>query len=144
ALQEIKDLGVTHIWYTGIPHHAVIRNYTAYGISNDDPDIVKGRAGSPYAVKDYYSVDPDLADDPEQRMSEFKALVKRSHDAGLNVIIDIVPNHVARKYEGKNNPEGVVDFGTTDNRDVTYDKNNNFYYNPGQAFVVPEWRNGYL
>lgn len=144
ALQEIKDLGVTHIWYTGIPHHAVIRDYTAYGISNDDPDIVKGRAGSPYAVKDYYSVDPDLADDPQQRMSEFKALVKRSHAAGLKVIIDIVPNHVARKYEGKNNPKGVVDFGAADNKDVTYDKNNNFYYNPQEAFVVPEWRDGYL
>lgn len=144
ALSEIKDLGVTHIWYTGIPHHAVIRDYTQYGISNDDPDIVKGRAGSPYAVKDYYSVNPDLADDPQQRMSEFKALIKRSHDAGLKVIIDIVPNHVARKYEGKNNPKGVVDFGAEDNKGVTYAKNNNFYYNPQEAFVVPEWRNGYL
>src|SRR5690554_5755686 len=94
ALGEIKDLGVTHIWYTGIPHHAVIRDYTVYGISNDDPDIVKGRAGSPYAVKDYYSVDPDLADDPEQGMAEFKALINRSHAVGLKVIIDIVPNHV--------------------------------------------------
>src|SRR5690606_1338085 len=61
ALAEIKNLGVTHIWYTGVLHHAVIRDYSAYGISNDDPDVVKGRAGSPYAVKDYYSVNPDLA-----------------------------------------------------------------------------------
>lgn len=144
ALQEIRELGVTHIWYTGIPHHAVIRDYTEYGISNDAPDIVKGRAGSPYAVKDYYSVDPDLANDPKERMAEFKALVTRTHAVGLKVIIDIVPNHVARKYEGINNPEGVVDFGATDNRDVTYDKNNNFYYNPGEAFMVPEWRDGYL
>ena len=102
ALKEIKDLGVTHIWYTGIPHHALVRDYTAYGISNDDPDIVKGRAGSPYAVKDYYNVNPDLAHNPKNRLSEFKALITRSHKAGLKVIIDIVPNHIARKYEGKN------------------------------------------
>ncbi|WP_026809168.1 alpha-amylase family protein [Arenibacter latericius] len=144
ALEEIKDLGVTHIWYTGIPHHALIGDYTAYGISNDDPDIVKGRAGSPYAVKDYYSVNPDLAKDPSKRESEFKALVKRSHAAGLKVIIDLVPNHVARKYEGRNNPKGVVDFGANDNREVDYDKHNNFYYNPHEVFKLPEWRNGYL
>lgn len=70
ALQEIRDLGVTHIWYTGVPHHAVIRDYTEYGISNDDPDVVKGRAGSPYAVKDYYNVNPDLAVDPARRLDE--------------------------------------------------------------------------
>lgn len=144
ALREIRDLGVTHIWYTGIPHHAVVRDYTAYGISNDDPDIVKGRAGSPYAVKDYYSVDPDLAEDPKHRMSEFKALLERSHAAGLKVIIDIVPNHVARKYEGRNNPEGVVDFGDGDDSNQTYGRDNNFYYNPGEAFAVPEWKDGYL
>ena len=144
ALREIKDLGVTHIWYTGIPHHAVIRDYTACGISNDDPDIVKGRAGSPYAVKDYYSVDPDLADDPNKRNQEFRELVARSHKIGLKVIIDIVPNHIARQYEGKNNPDGVVDFGATDNTSVTYDKDNNFYYNLNEAFSVPDWRDGYL
>ncbi|MCT4648006.1 MAG: alpha-amylase, partial [Carboxylicivirga sp.] len=79
ALAEIKDLGVTHIWYTGVPHHAVIGDYTAFGISNDDPDVVKGRAGSPYAVKDYYSVNPDLAVDPNNRLEEFKALIERTH-----------------------------------------------------------------
>ncbi|MEQ9582846.1 MAG: alpha-amylase family glycosyl hydrolase, partial [Arenibacter sp.] len=144
ALKEIKDLGVSHIWYTGIPHHALIMDYTAYGISNDDPDIVKGRAGSPYAVKDYYSVNPDLANDPNNRNEEFKELLGRSHKAGLKVIIDIVPNHVARKYEGKNNPKGVVDFGVNDNTKVVYHKDNNFYYNPRESFSVPDWRNGYL
>ena len=89
ALQEIKDLGVTHIWYTGVPHHDVITDYTVYGISNDDPDIVKGRAGSPYAVKDYYNVNPDLAVDVANRLGEFEALIKRTHEAGLKVIIDI-------------------------------------------------------
>ncbi len=137
ALQEIKDLGVTHIWYTGVPHHAVIRDYTAYGISNDDPDVVKGRAGSPYAVKDYYSVNPDLADDPAKRMEEFEALIQRTHQKGMKVIIDIVPNHVARKYEGKNNPGGIKDFGADDDTSLEYKRDNNFYYIPGKSFEVP-------
>ncbi|MDO6761351.1 alpha-amylase family protein [Tamlana sp. 2_MG-2023] len=144
ALKEIKDLGMTHIWYTGVPHHAVITDYTKYGISNDDPDVVKGRAGSPYAVKDYYNVNPDLAEDPAKRLEEFEALIARSHEAGLKVIIDIVPNHVARKYESISKPEGVSDFGENDNTAVVYDVNNNFYYNPDEVFMVPERPNGYL
>lgn len=138
ALHEIKDLGVTYIWYTGVPHHALVRDYTAYGISNDDPEVVKGRAGSPYAVKDYYNVNPDLAENPAKRLEEFEALVKRTHNAGLKVIIDIVPNHIARKYEGKSNPEGVKDFGTDDNVNVEYDRDNNFYYIPSQHFEIPD------
>ncbi len=137
ALQEIKKLGVTHIWYTGVPHHDVIRDYTAFGISNDDPDVVKGRAGSPYAVKDYYNVNPDLAVDPAKRLEEFEALIARSHANGLKVIIDIVPNHIARNYKGLTNPKGVKDFGTDDKTSVEYDRNNNFYYIPGKAFEVP-------
>jgi glycosidase len=143
ALQEIQALGVTHIWYTGVPHHAVIRDYTAYGISNDDPDVVKGRAGSPYAVKDYYNVNPDLAQDPANRLQEFKALIDRTHQRGMKVLIDIVPNHVARRYEGKNNPEGVSDFGAQDDTSVTYRRDNNFYYNPGERFHVPAPLDGY-
>ncbi|WP_420851550.1 alpha-amylase family glycosyl hydrolase [Psychroserpens algicola] len=143
ALKEIKDLGVTHIWYTGVPHHDVITDYTQYGISNDDPDIVKGRAGSPYAVKDYYNVNPDLADNVDNRLEEFEALIARSHNAGLKVIIDIVPNHVARNYQSASNPEGASDFGAEDDTTVAYAVNNNFYYNPGEAFKVPEWKNGY-
>ncbi len=144
ALNEIKDLGVTHIWYTGILHHALINDYSDYGISHDDPDIVKGRAGSPYAVKDYYNVNPDLANDPSRRLEEFESLIKRTHQVGLKVLIDIIPNHIARKYEGLTNPEGVEDFGATDNTAVAYEANNNFYYNPGEAFKVPRWENGYL
>ncbi len=143
ALQEIKDLGVTHMWYTGVPHHDVITDYTKYGISNDDPDIVKGRAGSPFAVKDYYNVNPDLAVDPANRLEEFEALIIRTHKAGLKVIIDIVPNHVARNYKGITNPEGVEDFGATDDKSVVYNANNNFYYNPGKTFLVPEWQHNY-
>ncbi len=144
ALQEIRALGITHMWYTGVPHHALINDYTDYGISNDDPDVVKGRAGSPYAVKDYYNVNPDLAIDPAKRLDEFKALIERTHKAGMKVIIDIVPNHVARNYEGVTNPEGVEDFGASDDTSKEYDLNNNFYYIPGEAFKVPQWHEGYL
>ena len=143
ALQEIKNLGATYIWYTGVLHHNVIRDYTAYGISNDDPDIVKGRAGSPYAVKDYYNVNPDLAENPANRLEEFKALIERSHKTGLKVLIDIVPNHVARNYQSITNPDGVESFGATDDKTVTYNVNNNFYYNPDEAFQVPDWENEY-
>jgi glycosidase len=144
ALEALNDFGVTHIWYTGVLHHAVIRDYTAYGISNDDPDVVKGRAGSPYAVKDYYNVNPDLAVDPEKRMEEFESLIRRTHRHGLKVIIDIVPNHVARNYESIFAPEGVRDFGADDDKSVVYHRDNNFYYLPGRPFKVPEWPKGYL
>ena len=128
ALEGIKQLGTTHIWYTGVPHHDVITDYSAFGISNDDPDVVKGRAGSPYAVKDYYSVNPDLADDPVQRLAEFEALIERTHKHGMQVIIDIVPNHVARNYHSLAKPEGIEDFGENDNSSVEYQRDNNFYY----------------
>jgi glycosidase len=141
ALSEIKKLGATHIWYTGVPHHALVNDYTNIGISNDDPEVVKGRAGSPYAVKDYYSVNPDLAVNPSKRKEEFEALIARTHKNGLQLIIDIVPNHIARKYEGKNNPKGVRDFGADDNTTLEYDRNNNFYYIPGQVFQVPTSEN---
>jgi len=144
ALGELKELGVTYMWYTGVPHHDVITDYSKYGISNDDPEVVKGRAGSPYAVKDYYNVNPDLAVNVENRLEEFEALIERTHKVGMKVIIDIVPNHIARNYEGKTNPTDVEDFGASDNTSKQYDVNNNFYYNPGEAFVLPEWQNGYL
>lgn len=141
ALTEIKNLGITHIWYTGIPHHAVVNDYTNIGISNDDPEVIKGRAGSPYAVKDYYQVNPDLANNPENRLQEFEDLIKRTHKNGLKVIIDIVPNHIARKYEGKNNPKGVVDFGFNDDKTVEYKRDNNFYYIPNTPFELPDFPN---
>ena len=143
ALQSIKALGASYVWYTGVPHHAVINDYTEFGITLDDPDVVKGRAGSPYAVKDYYNVNPDLADDPANRLAEFEALIKRTHEQQLKVIIDIVPNHVARAYESLSKPEGVSDFGEDDNTDVEYARDNNFYYVIGDAFKVPISENGY-
>ncbi len=143
ALTEIRELGVSHIWYTGVPHHGVIGDYPEIGVSSDDPDVIKGRAGSPYAVRDYYQVNPDLAEDVTNRMEEFEALIRRTHNNGMKVIIDIVPNHVSRFYEGKNNPDGVTDFGADDNTSVEYDRDNNFYYIPGESFEVPEPRNNY-
>jgi len=137
ALKAIKQKGVEYIWYTGVLNHAVIRDYTQYGISNDDPDVVKGRAGSPYAIKDYYNVDPDLAVDPANRLAEFKALIKRTHQQGMKVIIDIVPNHVARNYHSISAPAGVHDFGADDDKTVVYKRSNNFYYIPGENFKVP-------
>jgi|GEM_PF-14186 len=144
ALDGIRELGTTHIWYTGVPHHALVTDYTEYGISNDDPDVVKGRAGSPYSVKDYYNVNPDLADDPANRLAEFEALIERTHAHGMQVIIDIVPNHVARGYHSVSNPPGVEDFGASDDTSVAWAKDNNFYYVVGEDFVVPEPPEGFV
>ena len=143
ALRGIRELGVSHIWFTGVPHHAVVRDYTAYGISNDDPDVVKGRAGSPYAVKDYYNVNPDLAIDPAKRLEEFDALIERTHRNGMKVIIDIVPNHVARRYESVSRPDGVEDFGANDDTSVEWARDNNFYYIVGEDFELPEFPERY-
>ncbi len=143
ALAEIKKLGVSHIWYTGVPHHGVIGDFPEIGLTSDDPDVIKGRAGSPYAVRDYYQVNPDLAVDVTRRMEEFEALIARTHKQDMKVIIDIVPNHVSRHYEGKNNPAGVLDFGAKDDTNLAYAKNNNFYYLPGKDFQVPAPKNDY-
>ncbi|MDD6781780.1 MAG: alpha-amylase family glycosyl hydrolase [Bacteroidales bacterium] len=127
-LAEIKKLGTTHVWYTGILEHATQTDYTRYGIDNDHAGIVKGKAGSPYAVRDYYDVDPDLADNPANRMQEFEKLVARTHKAGLKMIIDFVPNHVARQYHSDVKPE--TDFGRHDRTDWHFSPQNNFYYYP--------------
>jgi glycosidase len=138
ALQGIKELGVTHVWYTGVLEHAVLTDYTEYNIPLDDADVVKGRAGSPYAIKDYYDVNPDLAVDVTNRMHEFEQLIERTHAQKLKVIIDFVPNHVARGYKSDALPDGVLDLGSKDDKSKSFHPNNNFYYLPGQRFMVPE------
>lgn len=138
ALAALKDFGVTHLWYTGVLEHATLSDYSQFGINPDHPLIVKGIAGSPYAVKDYYDVDPDLAVDVPNRMQEFESLVTRTHAHGLKVIIDFIPNHVARQYHSDVRPEGVRDFGEDDDNTVTFNPSNNFYYIPNHDFVVPE------
>ncbi|MBO7137614.1 MAG: alpha-amylase family protein [Bacteroidaceae bacterium] len=132
ALEQIRALGCTHIWYTGIIEHASKTDYSAYGIPADNPDVVKGEAGSPYAIRDYYDVDPDLAKDPTKRIREFELLVERTHKAGLKVIIDFVPNHVARQYHSDAKPAGVRDLGEDDNITCSFSADNNFYYLPAE------------
>lgn len=136
-LDEIKKLGVNYVWYTGVLEHATMTDYSQFGIYKDDADVVKGRAGSPYAIKDYYDVDPDLAENVNQRMKEFEALIKRTHDSKLKLLIDFIPNHVARKYISDAKPNGVKDLGADDNTNDAFNPDNNFYYLPGKSFVVP-------
>ena len=140
ALSELKTLGVNYVWFTGVIEHATMTDYTQFGIKSDDPDIVKGRAGSPYAIKDYYDVDPDLAVDVKNRMAEYESLIKRTHGQGLKVLMDFIPNHVARTYHSDQKPNNVVDLGATDDTTKSFSPTNDFYYIPNQHFVVP---NGY-
>ena len=134
-LRSIKDLGVTHIWLTGVLEHATKTDYSDYGIRPDHPAIVKGQAGSPYAIKDYYDVDPDLAVDVDRRNEEYDALVERIHDAGLKLIMDFVPNHLARQYHSDRRPLGVDEFGSHDDNSLYFGRDNNFYYIPRQLFA---------
>jgi glycosidase len=141
ALKALKSHGYTHIWYTGALEHAVLTDYTAFDIPLDDADVVKGRAGSPYAIKDYYDVNPDLAVNVPERIKEFEELIKRTHENGLKVVIDFVPNHVARSYGSDAKPEGVIDFGVDDDLNKSFDPNNNFYYLNNSSFTVPKGYN---
>lgn len=134
TLKSIKKLGISHIWYTGVIRHATQTNYSQYGIPSQSATVVKGKAGSPYAICDYYDVDPDLAVNVEKRMDEFDKLVVRTHKAGLKVMIDFVPNHVAREYKSICKPEGVEDLGANDDKSQGFSPQNNFYYCPGCHF----------
>lgn len=134
ALKEIKKLGATHIWYTGIIEHATETDYSQWGIQRDNPMVVKGKAGSPYAIKDYYDIDPDLAENIPHRMQEAEALFARTHKAGLKIVLDFVANHVARQYHSDSKPDGVADLGETDHPEWAFSPLNNFYYMPNQAF----------
>lgn len=136
VLKQIREMGVSHVWYTGVIRHATMTDYTKYGIPRQHSSVVKGRAGSPYAITDYYDIDPDLAVNVEKRMEEFEKLVSRTHRAGLKVIIDFVPNHVARQYHSICKPEGIRDLGEDDNPERGFDpQHNNFYYCTGQCFT---------
>jgi glycosidase len=134
-LRSIRSLGATHVWFTGVIEHASTTDYSRQGIAACNPHVVKGKAGSPYAIRDYYDVCPDLAVKVTERMAEFESLVERTHHAGLKVIIDFVPNHVAREYESDAKPAGVQDLGEGDNPMMFFDPRNNFYYITGQEFA---------
>lgn len=133
TLKAIKQMGVSHIWYTGVIRHASQTDFSKFGIPTQHPSVVKGKAGSPYAICDYYDVDPDLADNVNDRMKEFEALVSRTHKAGLKMFIDFVPNHVARQYLSIAKPKGIVDLGADDDKEQGFNPQNNFYYCPGQS-----------
>ncbi|MDE7092109.1 MAG: alpha-amylase family protein, partial [Muribaculaceae bacterium] len=134
VLNSIKELGVTHIWYTGVIEHAHATDYSKYGITPDNPHVVKGKAGSPYAISDYYDIDPDIAVNVPKRREEFEALVERTHAAGMKVIIDFVPNHVARRYCSDAKPVGINDFGANDDNSNFFSPFNDFYYISRQQF----------
>ncbi len=134
TLGYLKDLGITHIWLTGVIRHA-----SAYSCPSCPPaKVLKGRAGSPYAIVDYYDVNPYLADCQEKRMDEFKSLLKRIHSFGLKALIDFVPNHVAREYGrlGLSHPEFPV-LGAQDDTFVHWKAENDFYYYPGEPLSLP-------
>lgn len=136
VLKELKKTGYSHIWFTGLLEHATATDYTQYGISPSHPEVVKGRAGSPYAIKDYYDVCPDFATNIKNRIAECEEMIKRAHKEDLKVIIDFVPNHVARDY--KSDIAKTNDLGENDDTSVHFAPNNNFYYFPNKQFIVPE------
>jgi len=136
VLKELNNLGVTHIWLTGIIRHATLSHYPEYGLSASHPDIVKGKAGSPYAITDYFDIDPDLAVEVPLRMAEFEQLIQRIHNQGLKVIIDFVPNHVARDYHSKELPEGFRNLGEDDDITQSFSASNNFYYFPRESLLI--------
>lgn len=130
VLNKIKKGGFTHVWFTGVIRHATTTDYSAFGIPKQHTQVVKGKAGSPYAITDYYDIDPDIAEDITHRMEEFEALIERTHKQELKVIIDFVPNHVAREYKSITAPECVNDLGADDDVNKHFDPQNNFYYCP--------------
>ena len=137
ALDALKTLGITHIWLTGVIRHSSMTAYPELGIKSTNPLITKGKAGSPYSIMDYYDIDPDLAVSPQNRMAEFEDVLQRIHDKGMKVIIDFIPNHLAREYKSLCKPMYVEDFGVNDNKNVVFAKDNNFYYCPDQQLVIP-------
>ncbi len=136
ALESLKSLGITHIWLTGVIRHSSMTSYPELGIKSTHPQITKGKAGSPYSIMDYYDIDPDLAVNPQNRMEEFEETLNRIHEKGMKVIMDFIPNHLAREYKSLCKPYDVEEFGEYDNKNVAFAKDNNFYYCPNQEFVV--------
>ena len=134
VLKSLKDFGVNCLWLTGVIEHATKTDFSEYGIRKDNPNVVKGEAGSPYAIKDYFDIDPTLAVNVADRMSEFEDLVKRIHSSGLKVIIDFVPNHTAREYHSDSAPAGFDDFGANDDIGMNFSPRNNYYYITNQQF----------
>ena len=138
AIQKLKQFGYSHLYMTGLLEHATMEDFTAIGIQKDHPDVVKGRCGSPYAVKDYYDVNPFFASNPVKRIEEFESMVGRVHRNGLKIVMDFVPNHVARYYHSDMKPTTIKDFGEDDDKTKAFAPYNNFYYLPNTQFQIPE------
>jgi glycosidase len=129
ALAALQELGVTELWLHGILRQASATDYSAVGLPADDPDLLKGLAGSPYAVRDVCDVSPDYAVDPARRREEFQDLLVRIHSRGMRVVIDFVPNHVARSHHSVVRPD--LNYGAGDDRTRFFAPNNHFYYLEG-------------
>jgi len=131
VLSSLREMGFNHLWLTGVLEQASGTSHP--GRPADDPDILKGIAGSPYAIKDYFDVCPDYAVDPAKRLDEFKQLLERCRRLGLKVLIDFVPNHVARSYASDVRPD--LSFGVHDDTTVFFHRDNHFFhlqpYHPG-------------
>ncbi len=137
GLKELVDMGITHLWLTGVLRHATQTPYP--GLPAQEKSIVKGLAGSPYAVTDYYDVDPDLAQDVDRRMDEFQRLIDRCHWAGLIPLIDFIPNHVSRAY--RTLAEGKENFGDGDDLSCFFARDNSFFYlQPGMGDGKPPFK----
>lgn len=136
ALLSLRDLGITHLWLIGVIRHATTTDFHLPHIPTQHPDIVKGHAGSPYAITDYYDMHPAIVRNKEQRMAAFHDLIDRCKQVGLKLIIDFVPNHVSRQYASTHLPEGEDDLGATDNSSLAFHPNNNFYYLPHQTLEL--------
>lgn len=59
-------------------------------------------------------------------MKEFENLVLRTHRCDLKVIIDFVPNHVARQYHSDSQPDGTAQLGANDDPAYAFSPYNNF------------------
>lgn len=138
ALKKLKEFGYSHLYMTGLIEHATMEDLTALGIPKDHPDVVKGRCGSPFAIKDYYDVNPFFATNPKKRMDEFEAMLDRVHQNGLKMVMDCVPNHLARVYHSDMKPANIKDFGEDDDKTKAFAPYNNFYYLPNTQFQIPE------
>jgi glycosidase len=85
-LDELKELGATILWL--MPIHPI------------GEKARKGTLGSPYAIKDYYAINPDYGTE-----ADLKKLIAEAHKRGLKVILDMVANHTAWDSVMIANPE---------------------------------------
>ncbi len=124
VLKEIKELGVDYIWIAGILENANPKIV--------DPDVVKGDAGSFYAIYDNWDISSQVGN-----LDEFDALIERAHSIGLRVLIDFIPNHTARVHKTDVVCKEEIDFGKGENPNENFSLDNNFYYLGSNSTFVP-------